>query len=103
GTGGAPGREGGDHRLPRADVARAGPRHRDRPSEVGADLGERPWLPGGEGERQPGDPRPDVGVRRGEPWGLRVLLPARATLGEPELEREQLVEREAPATFDEPC
>ena len=96
-----PRRERGDDGLPRPDVALEKPRHRDRPPHICADLGEGLLLAVRERERQPRKPALEVGVRGGELRSLRVLLPTRATLREPELQREQLVEREPAAALEQ--
>ena len=94
--------ERGHHGLARTDVALEESRHGDRACEVGPDLRDRGPLARGERERQRADPAADLVFGGGERGRPRVPLPTRPPLGQAELEREQLVEREPAAPFDEP-
>ena len=83
-----------DHRLPRADVALQQAPHRLRPGEVGVDLRDRLLLVRGELERERRPVALDQ-LSRGRECGRRRRLALGRLARERELEREQLVEREA--------
>ena len=85
-----------DDGLPRADVALEEPLHRPVLAEVAADLGDGVLLVGGEGEREDGAVAGDQLALAGEGGRARVLRQRPPALLEAELEREQLLEGEAP-------
>ena len=85
-----------DDGLPRADLSLQQPLHRLRLREVGVDLRDRALLVLGELERQP------LPVARDQVAGLAesgrtLFLAAQPPPGEPDLQDEQLVEREPAA------
>ena len=86
----------GDGGLAGADVPLEQALHRRRPGEIGVDLGDRAVLRRREREREHVAVRGDE-LRRGWQRLGDEHLPLRGTSSEGELEREQLVEREAPA------
>ena len=86
-----------DDRLARADVALQQPLHRRRLREITVDLGDRAILRVGEREREHLPVARQERARVGQRLGNELLALRRAA-GERELEDEELVEGEAPAT-----